>query len=295
MNITARDIRHLLMKRAESQRHIFFDEVTDYGRSVLGHQSRIDAIAIKPAYSKIQIWGYEIKVSRQDFVQDEKWHQYLEMCNNLYFVCPHGVIKKDEVPADAGLIYVHKNGTGMRTVKKAPYRTVTYRPVYFLGMILNKLGLMDKSEFTREERIARVKRSMELEQDALTIGRMLRSSLAHELSATRERQERIEKKIKELEDVRDFLRSEGVIVDVSGRQSWTHRTALDSLKQRKDQIVQDPEMDRLINTMKQTQNSLTRAMSTLETARAQANNRTEKARDLFPEDDDETELSHYTY
>ena len=39
-----------------------------------------------------------------------------------YFVCPHGMIKPEELPADVGLMYVTKNEKKLRIVKKSPHR-----------------------------------------------------------------------------------------------------------------------------------------------------------------------------
>lgn len=40
--------------------------------------------------------------------------------NRFYFVCPEGLIKPDELPVYAGLIYVNEEGIFPKEVKKAP-------------------------------------------------------------------------------------------------------------------------------------------------------------------------------
>jgi len=50
--------------------------------------------------------GYEIKVSRSDFLGDDKWDNYLKYCNYFYFVAPKGLIGKHELPDGVGLIEV---------------------------------------------------------------------------------------------------------------------------------------------------------------------------------------------
>ena len=71
---------------------------------------RIDAFGWRPGKS----WGYEIKVSRGDFLQDKKWKDYLQFCNYFYFLAPKGIIKPDELPKEIGLIefYWHDNWSG---------------------------------------------------------------------------------------------------------------------------------------------------------------------------------------
>jgi len=48
--------------------------------------------------------GYEIKMSRQDFLQDKKWKKYLQFCTRFYFVAPKGIIKPEELPENIGLL-----------------------------------------------------------------------------------------------------------------------------------------------------------------------------------------------
>lgn len=57
----------------------------------------IDAWAMKKSWANEKVTGYEIKVSRSDFVKDEKWTNYLPFCNEFYFICPKDLIKRDEV------------------------------------------------------------------------------------------------------------------------------------------------------------------------------------------------------
>jgi hypothetical protein len=65
---------------------------------------RIDAAIID--VSKRWIRGFEIKVSRGDFLADEKWQDYAEFCSSLSIVCPEGLISKEEVPEPFGLLYI---------------------------------------------------------------------------------------------------------------------------------------------------------------------------------------------
>lgn len=50
--------------------------------------------------------GYEIKVSRADFLADKKWQEYLKYCSKFYFVAPTGIIKPNELPPEIGLIEI---------------------------------------------------------------------------------------------------------------------------------------------------------------------------------------------
>ncbi len=51
---------------------------------------------------------HEVKISRADFwadVRADKWRKYQPFCSQFFFVCPAGMVNKDEVPKDAGLIF----------------------------------------------------------------------------------------------------------------------------------------------------------------------------------------------
>ena len=68
------------------------------------HQRRLDAAIID--VSKRWVRGFEIKVSRSDFLKDEKWQEYAEFCSSLSIVCPKGLIEPEEIPKPFGLLYV---------------------------------------------------------------------------------------------------------------------------------------------------------------------------------------------
>jgi len=71
-------------------------------------------------------YEYEIKVTHRDFIADMKKvakHSHLNMRlklmpNRFCYVCPPGLINKDEVPEYAGLIWI--SGSGVTEQKKIP-------------------------------------------------------------------------------------------------------------------------------------------------------------------------------
>ncbi|MBU2701127.1 hypothetical protein Ga0466249_002238 [Sporomusaceae bacterium BoRhaA] len=88
-----------------------------------GRQLRIlDGLAIKISWTSPEFTGYEIKISRSDFLRDKKHNEYLPYCTGFSFVCPDKMIKKDEIEENIGLIYVKEDGS-LRTAKKAPRLT----------------------------------------------------------------------------------------------------------------------------------------------------------------------------
>lgn len=72
-----------------------------------------DVLTMKPSYTHPVVTVYEVKASRSDFQADVrvgKWRRYWDLCNRLYFACPSGLLRSDEIPEGAGLITFSKNG-----------------------------------------------------------------------------------------------------------------------------------------------------------------------------------------
>jgi len=78
---------------------------------------KMDAWVLKRSYSPLTTIGYEIKCSRQDFEQDQKWTGYLDLCHEFYFVCPAGLIRTTDLPNRVGIIWASKDK--LHTKKKA--------------------------------------------------------------------------------------------------------------------------------------------------------------------------------
>ena len=73
--------------------------------------ARADIIAMPPhRYSTKDIRIYEVKLTRSTWVSDKKYQKYLNCCNRLYIACPKGLINKDELPNEVGLITRSDNG-----------------------------------------------------------------------------------------------------------------------------------------------------------------------------------------
>jgi len=96
-NITAKDIQDFFYKRTDSNVSCFEFGVGDW---------RLDLIRVD-CHKKL-IRAFEFKVNIQDFKNDNKWHNYLNYCNTLTFISPYGMIIKEDLPKEVGLMYVFK-------------------------------------------------------------------------------------------------------------------------------------------------------------------------------------------
>lgn len=117
------------------------------GSTVFAKHLRMDLWVMKSSWSNPCCWAYEIKVSRSDFMSDDKWPNYLPLCNEFYFVCPRGMIAPEELPPEAGLIWCSKSGTRLFTKKKAPHRSVKIPESLFRYILMHRSnhGGKDKS------------------------------------------------------------------------------------------------------------------------------------------------------
>lgn len=61
---------------------------------------RVDVMALGP---RGEIWVIECKSSRDDFVTDRKWHDYLGWCDRFFWAVPTG-FPTEILPEEAGLI-----------------------------------------------------------------------------------------------------------------------------------------------------------------------------------------------
>lgn len=129
------EVLHCISRRLPQD--AFFAEVRNGPSQYVakGALYKLDAIHVRKSWSRPCITGYEVKVSRSDFLHDTKWPGYLPYCNELYFACPYGLIQAEEVDARVGLIWCRPDGSCL-TRKKALFRDIE-TPVgmlYFLIM-----------------------------------------------------------------------------------------------------------------------------------------------------------------
>lgn len=110
--LTESDVIRILNKHCGEQKMKFFAHIYRGSKGYI-----LDGFAITQAYRSMKTIGYEIKVSRGDFLQDKKWQNYLPVCNTFYFVSPPEVIYKEDLPDGIGLYHVIDNK--LKCVKRA--------------------------------------------------------------------------------------------------------------------------------------------------------------------------------
>jgi len=111
---------------------------------------RLDFLALPLADSRPVI-AAEIKVSRQDFLSDKKWQEYVPYCNLFFFACPRGVVRIGDLPSGVGLVWAYPSGR-MRVLVRPEFhkmsagheRDVNRR---MLKMIINGKAFPSKPDF----------------------------------------------------------------------------------------------------------------------------------------------------
>lgn len=108
----------------------------------IGRGTIMDAWAMPKSWAHPAVCGYEIKVSRNDFVRDTKWRSYLDCCNLFYFVAPPGIISVAELPPEAGLLETSVAGARLFVKKKAPHRAIDIPENVFRYVIMNRCRIV---------------------------------------------------------------------------------------------------------------------------------------------------------
>ncbi len=210
-----------------------------------------DGLAVRKSYTGPCITGYEIKVSRSDFLQDAKWHLYLQYCNEFYFVVPNGLISKDELPENVGLIYYYPESGNLKKKKKAMYRNIEEPVGLYKYIIFSRLE-QDRMPFY-ESRAEYAKAYIEDKKDKEVLGRILGSKMAEDLSDMQRRINNLSNAEHEHEllwKIKDICKKHDI-----GKYTWRD----DSLIEELDKALQS----HYPKDLDQVQRSLQNALNTL--------------------------------
>jgi len=244
--ITANKILGLLAER--HHKDVFVPECKD-GPTWSGSHLRLDAWAMPRSWSKLRYIGYEIKISRSDFLKDQKYVEYLNLCNELYFVCPQGIIKEDELTDGIGLLIVSKNGTNLYTKKKAKFREIEI-PVGLLHYIIMCRARITKNMYDGypENDLDHWRTIYEQKKESYIIGhavaKRIRSEIAEKIAKVESENERIIKKMENYDSLRDLLSGMGITDEHS---LYAAQRKVDELKCDIKSILGQYEIQRVID------------------------------------------------
>lgn len=217
--LTSGDVIKLLAVKHSDD--VFVTECKD-GPTQWGSHRRMDAWVMNRSWSRACVTGYEVKVSRRDFLGDKKWPDYLDLCNELYFVCPHGLITVEECPPDAGLMWVAKTGTRIYTKKKAPYRQVTIPESVWRYILMCRVRVRDELA-EPVDKAERWRQWLERKKENRELGYNVSRAIRDHIDEMQRKVNRADEKVRAYEKVRALLEEMGIDPDKLSEYSVEHR------------------------------------------------------------------------
>ena len=223
--ITANMITNLLLKR--HSKDVTVTECKSGQSWTKETMRKFDLFAMRRSYSNPCCWIYEIKVSRQDFLRDDKWQTYLPYCTDFYFVAPPGIIDPAEVPSDAGLLLISKNARMLYCKKKAPHRTDAETPISLFKYIVMSRAKIVSSTYTNASNgrdntaywqnwLSTKKEKQEL---GYNVSKKIRELHEEKVIEVERKQKRLERKIDRFENVERILKELGLD---GGKLPWNY-------------------------------------------------------------------------
>jgi hypothetical protein len=110
--MTAQQLKRLLAERHSGDAFVPECKMGSAGSRIL------DGWALSATWSPLTAIGYEVKVSRSDWLQDQKYEEYRAACHLFFIVAPKGVVQRQELPDGVGLLEPVGAGTGQRLVMR---------------------------------------------------------------------------------------------------------------------------------------------------------------------------------
>lgn len=173
--MNAHDVLKGLRKRHISQRGRLGDEWAFFPelRVGTGYAAYRDKKKGKNVEQRMDAWAmnlypskkyhricYEIKVSRSDFMHEiknpDKRKQGLELSNQFYFVTPPGLVKKEEIPLECGLIEVKEDGSS-KVIVQAPMRECAPPPIHLVMSIMRRAMEYEEKSRSLDEYIKKAR------------------------------------------------------------------------------------------------------------------------------------------
>ncbi|PJZ51591.1 MmcB family DNA repair protein [Leptospira adleri] len=254
--ITAHMISELL--KVKHANDIYLPECKT-GPSMGSHHFRMDGWSMPKSWSKDAVTAYEIKVSRSDFLQDEKWRSYLIYCNHFYFVTPPGLINPKELPEEAGLYETSKNGTRLFIRKKSVYRTQSIPEEIFRYVLMWRID-KQYTNYWKANAKERLLNWLETQEEDRNFGRALsgkiRKKVEERIWKVAEQNETLEKRIKTYEEIKIFLENLGIDATRPYLSKWEVQKKIDLINELIPQT--------LIEKFKDTQSNISRVLAMIE-------------------------------
>lgn len=211
---------------------VFVPECKD-GPTYTGSHLRLDAWAMLRSWTNYRTFGYEVKVSRSDFLHDDKMQGYMPLCHEFYVVCPAGVVNSlDELPDGAGLMISSPNHRRLITKKKAKFRDVP-DPVMVYRYILMARARIDRDGYYMEEGKEIFWRAwLERKEYTQRIGHMASKSIGEVVKKRIEEVESENKRLQRMNEGYSEIKAmlENLDIKYNGYNTWGVKDRLEAYK-----------------------------------------------------------------
>lgn len=220
------------IETALADKHVtefFVTQVKNGPTYISSNLLQVDAMAIYKSWSHQRIVGYEIKVSRSDFMRDAKYTAYTAYCNELYLVCPMGMIQAVELPLEIGLMWYNPTTKKIVTKRKAQFRRQEPDADMLFYLLMYRVQSdrypfhSSKAEFFKEW--------LQNRDANASLGREIRGALPNEI---RRLNDQI-REISHLSNQRDLIREIQNTIEKHGGRCWADKdipAAIDRLASR---------------------------------------------------------------
>ncbi|KAA8828131.1 MmcB family DNA repair protein [Bifidobacterium myosotis] len=203
---------------------------------------RLDGVALEWQYGNMWVHGYEIKVSRSDWLRDAKYERYRRYCDTLTVVCPKGMIGRDEMPGDIGLMWYEPDTAALRYRRKPGYDA----PGKDTGILKDRLlreivrSVWYDPSVSRYGRYATAREYLDQKTEMKGVGRALGSKMALRLQNLEERCEPTHRRRTEAKAAA-YDRLVGLLYDSGWRQiePWADPEHIDTALARLGEALRD--------------------------------------------------------
>ncbi len=138
MKITAKTIRNVIA--CKHSKDLIVPECKTGPTWFNDNLRKLDVWILRRSWTQFATIGYEIKISRSDFLRDKKWPEYLQYCHEFSFVCPWGIINPEEITdSSVGLYWISKNGKRLFIQRKAEHREIELPDLLIYHILMSRV------------------------------------------------------------------------------------------------------------------------------------------------------------
>jgi len=216
----------LTMLETRHAKDVFVAECKDGASQTRSHR-RLDAWVLAKTWSPVTTIGYEIKVSRGDWLRDTKLASYLPLCHLLYVVAPKGLVKHEELPESVGLIEPVGTSGRIQIRRRASRRQIEMPTDLLLYVLMSRTKITrELQQYDATERIEHLRAWVDAKDDRRDLSYMVSQKIQTVFNeqASQVRRERLRND--ELQKVRDRIVELGFDPDMPVG-SWQVRARLE--------------------------------------------------------------------